>query len=135
MSASRRVSQWLKQAVREHWLPLLILVAPVNWVVWQSDASNAILMLPLPLIALIVGFTFRPRHVWLLWLGSVVVEWITVGLWGKYSDPGAGETAFSIMIEAFGWMFFGVLIPLWLGRLLREALADLGWHMRRRPGA
>lgn len=127
--------KWSKQAVREHWLPLLILVAPINWVVWQSDASNAIPMLPLPIIAFIIGFTLRPRHVWLLWLGSVVLEWVTVGLWGKYSDPGAGETVFSIMIEAFGWMAMGVLIPAWFGRLLRDVRHELGWRSHRRPGA
>jgi hypothetical protein len=119
----RRLVAWLVVAAREHWLALLILAVPINWVVYQSDASNAVPMLPLPIVAFAVGFFLRPRHVWLLWLGSVVLEWIVVGYMGKYNDPTGGETVFSIMIEAFVWMAFGVLIPVWLGRFARAGIA------------
>ena len=76
-------------------------------------------MLPLPIVAFVIGLALRPRHVWLLWLGAVVVEWVTVIAWGRYDVPGSGETLTSIMIEAFFWMALGVLIPVWLGRLVR----------------
>lgn len=130
MDVPQRRSRWLNRAVREHWLPLLILVAPVAWVVWQSDADNALPFLPLPLAALAIGYVYRPRHVWILWLGSVITEWAMVGLFGKFGDLGSGETIASIMVEAFGWMFIGVLIPAWIGRLLRGALIDLGQDLR-----
>ena len=78
----RRLVAWLVVAAREHWLALLILAVPINWVVYQSDASNAVPMLPLPIVAFAVGFFLRPRHVWLLWLGSVVLEWIAKQ-WGQ----------------------------------------------------
>lgn len=113
---------WLYEAARDHWLSLLILVAPIIWVVYQADkAENVIPMLPLPIVAFGIGLLLRPRHDWLVWLGAVVIEWITVIVWGKYNDPG-DETLMSIMIEAFFWMFFGVFIPVWLGRSLRSLI-------------
>lgn len=128
MSAIQRLSAWAMRALREHRLPLLILVPPIAWVVWQSDADTVFPLLVLPFVALLVGLALRPRHVWLLWLGSVVIEWIAVGLMGKYDDPSGNETAASIMIEAFAWMLFGVLIPVALGRLIRTDLIDEGRH-------
>lgn len=122
MNAFQRFPTWSKQAAREHWLPLAILVVPINWVVWQSDADNVYPFLILPLVAFVVGFSLRPRHVWLVWLGSVVVTWIVVGVWGKYGEAGSDETVASIMVEAFGWMFLGVLIPVWLGRFVHAAV-------------
>ncbi len=117
MTASKRTVEWLKSAGREHWLPMLILVAPIAWVVYQADkAENVLPMFPLPLVAIVVGFALRPRHVWLLWLGAVVTEWIVVLALGNYNDPESGETLTSIMIESFIWMLIGVLIPLWIGR-------------------
>lgn len=128
MPASQRLFAWLKTAAREHWLSLLILVVPINWVVYQADKARDIIpMLPLPLVAFAVGLALRPRHLWLVWLGSVVIQWIVMGIWGKYSDPG-DETVLSLALEAFGWMFVGVLIPAWFGRLLRS-----GFEQSRRP--
>jgi hypothetical protein len=116
--------RWLQTAAREHWLALVILVAPINWVVYQSDkAENAIPMLPLPIIAFVIGLVLRPRHVWLVWLGSVVIQWIVMGVWGKYNDPGE-ETALSLITEAFMWMLMGVLIPVWLGRIIRAEIKN-----------
>lgn len=126
MNASQRLSAWLKTAAREHWLALLILVIPINWVVYQADkAENLFPMLPLPLIAFAVGFALRPRHVWLLWLGSFVIEWVVVGYMGKFNEPGGGETVASILIEAPIWMAFGVLVPAWLGRFARRGIREM----------
>lgn len=120
MTPSQRLSAWLRTAAREHWLALLILVVPISWVVYQADkAQDVIPMLPLPLVAFAVGLVLRPRHLWVVWLGSVVIQWIVMGIWGKYSDPG-DETVLSLVLEAFGWMFAGVLIPVWFGRRLRS---------------
>ncbi|HUZ03498.1 MAG TPA: hypothetical protein VMU89_24395 [Thermomicrobiaceae bacterium] len=133
MTVLRRLSAWLKVAAREHWLSLLILAVPINWVVYQSDtAENILPMLPLPLVAFAIGLTLRPRHVWLLWLGSVVIEWLVVGYMGKYSEPGGGETVRSIVIEAFPWMALGVLVPVWLGRFLGSGLRE-GRHSDATP--
>lgn len=125
MTAMRHAAQWLREAARDHWLPLLVLAAPINWVVYQADtAENAIPMLPLPIVAFVVGLALRPRHVWFVWLGSVVILWLVMGLWGAYSDPGGGETVFSLILEAFVWMYFGVLLPVWLGRFIRNGIAQ-----------
>lgn len=124
MKLWQRLAAWSTAAASEHWLPLLILVAPINWVVWQSDADSVYPFLVLPAVAFVVGMVRRPRHVWLVWLGSVMLEWIVVGLWGKYDDPGSGETIGSIMLEAFGWMAMGVLLPVWYGRFTRAVLDE-----------
>ena len=121
MADARSIIPWLKSAAREHWLPLLLLIPPVVWVVYQSDAENILPMLPLPLAAFLIGLVLRPRHPWLLWLGSVVFEWIVVIAWGKYDVPGSGETLTSIMLEAFFWMAAGVWLPVWIGRAIRTA--------------
>lgn len=126
MNTLHRLAAWSKEAAREHWLPLLILAAPINWVVYQSDnAENIFPMLPLPAVAFAIGFALRPRHVWILWLGSVVIEWVVVGYMGKFNEPGGGETVASIMIEAFAWMAFGVLVPAWLGRVARRGIKEM----------
>ena len=131
MSMYHQVSGWLQEAVRDHWLALLILVVPINWVVYQADkAENVLPMLILPLTAFAVGFWLRPRHVWLIWLGSVVIQWVVMGAWGTYADAGPDETVASLILEAFGWMAFGVMIPVWLGRLARDGV-ELGWHADR----
>jgi hypothetical protein len=119
---------WLQQAAREHRLPLLILVVPIFWVVYQSDAETAVPLLILPVAAFLVGAALRPRHVWLVWLGAVVIQWIAMGVLGKYNDPGPDETVVSLILEAFAWMAFGVLLPVWLGRF-----ASSGLMRGRRP--
>lgn len=122
MDTIARLIAWLKKAVREHWLSIVILVAPINWVVYQADKADAITpMLPLPVTALVVGYVLRPRHVWLVWLGSVVVQLATMGVWGRYGNPG-DETVLSLFLEAFIWMFLGVLIPVFIGRFVRTRI-------------
>ncbi|HAX24407.1 MAG TPA: hypothetical protein PK593_06730 [Thermomicrobiales bacterium] len=115
------LTAWMKTAAREHWLPLLALAVPIFWVVWNSDASTAMPMLPLPIVALAVGYFLQPRRVWLVWLGAVVVQWVAMLVLGKYGDPGPDETRLSLTIEAFAWMAMGVLLPVWLGRFGRRA--------------
>jgi hypothetical protein len=123
MSASQRFWNWVKTAAQQHWLPLLILVLPIHWVVYQSDASSGGPLFVLPAAAFVVGYVLRPRHVWLIWLGAVVIQWIAMGILGKYADP-EDETVFSLILEAFAWMAIGVLLPVWLGRTARN-LRDL----------
>lgn len=118
------VTAWVRTAARQHWLPLLILAVPIFWAVWNSDADNALPMLPLPIAALAVGFFLRPRHVWLVWLGAVVIQWIAMLVLSKYGDPGPDETRMSITIEAVFWMAFGVLGPVWTGRFARGVVEE-----------
>lgn len=121
MNAFQRVGAWIKTAAREHWLPLLLLVLPIGYVVWNSDADSWLPLLPLPIAALVIGFVLRPRHVWIVWLGAVVIQWIAMGVLGKYGDPGPDETVLSLILEAFAWMAMGVLLPVWLGRFIQTA--------------
>jgi len=122
MGAFSRLFAWLKVAAREHWLPLLILAVPINVVVWRSDTAGPLLVLSVPLGAAVVGLVLRPRHVWLVWLGSVVIEWIALAVWGKYSHAGPDETPLSLTLEAFAWMALGVLLPVWIGRFVGRGI-------------
>lgn len=118
MTTYQRLSTWLTTAAREHWLPLLLLAVPIHLVVWRSETASFLFVMIVPFTAFVVGAALQPRHIWLVWLGSVVIQWIAMGIFGDYSDPGENETAASLIVEAFAWMAFGVLLPCWLGRLV-----------------
>lgn len=120
MAAVQHVGVWFREAARQHWLPLLVLVLPIHWVVYQSDADTVVPFLILPAVALLIGVVLRPRHVWLIWFGAVIIQWIAMGVLGKYTDP-EDETVLSLLVEAFAWMALGVLLPVWLGRWMRAS--------------
>lgn len=110
---------WITTAVREHWLPLVLLVVPIGLVVWGTELESTPFLFILPVAAFVIGFVLRPRHVWLVWLGAIVIQWVAMGVLGKYVDP-EDETVLSLILEAFAWMAIGVLLPVWLGRTLRK---------------
>jgi hypothetical protein len=122
-----RLKRWLKTAFEQHWRVLALLIVPIGLVVWASEWEDLPFVLILPVAAFVVGFALRPRHVWVVWLGAVVIQWIAMGVFGKYSDP-EGETVGSLILEAFAWMAMGVLVPMWLGRTLRSL------RQNRHPG-
>ncbi len=114
MSASQRVRTWVETAVQEHWLIVALLAVPIVLATWMS----AIVWL-VPLAAFVVGAALQPRHVWVVWLGSVVVLWISLGVWEVFNESTAddGETIVSVFFESFIFMAGGVLLPTWIGRL------------------
>lgn len=114
-----RLKQWLKTAFEEHRLALAALIVPIGLVVWASEWEGLLFVLILPVSAFAVGFALRPRHVWVVWLGAVVIQWVAMGVLGNYNDP-EGETVGSLILEAFAWMAMGVLVPVWLGRTIRS---------------
>jgi hypothetical protein len=122
MSVADKPRSWLETTVREHWRPLAILAAPITLAVavWVSESWLFALVLSVPVVAGAVGWTLRPRHVWVIWLGSVVIQWIAMGLFGRYGNAEPEETTASLMLEALIWMALGVALPLWLGRLVRN---------------
>jgi hypothetical protein len=109
----------MKAFLKEYGLPLLILVAFL--VIAELTEWTSLLFIPL---ALIVGLVFKPRHVWIPWLAVVLVLWIAYGLlwltgnW-PWPDPTRGETYSSFALEVVLFSAVGVLLPLWIGRLLR----------------
>lgn len=115
MSDAFGTGNWFKTAWEQHRLPLLLLVLPVGLVVLGAKLEFSLIFAVLPLAAFVIGVVLRPRHVWLIWLGAVVIQWIAMGVLGVYADP-EGETVLSLIIEAFAWMAMGVLLPVWLGR-------------------
>lgn len=134
MGAVERRQSWLRTAIREHWLPLLILIPAINVAVgvWPHQAVF-LLVLVVPIVAAIVGYVLRPRHVWLIWLGGVVIVWVSMAAWGRFNDPG-DETATSLMLEALIEVAAGVALPLWLGRLLRNSMLPRETRTSRHDG-
>jgi Kef-type K+ transport system membrane component KefB len=105
---------------------------------WHRDLGLALLLMIVPMIAsvfvagglltitaptaLAIGFFLRPRQLWPIWLGSVVMMWIVYGLaelLDLFPDDAAesGETWWSFALESFVFMAMLVLLPLWIGRL------------------
>lgn len=117
-----RIKHWSANAAREHWRALAFLVLPIGIAVWSTGIESALPLLVVPIAAFAVGYLLRPRHLWLVWLGAVVIQWIAMGVLGKYANP-EGETVGSLILEAFPWMAMGVLLPTFLGRTLSRLRA------------
>ena len=113
------LGRWLKTAFEQHWRALVLLIPPIGLVVWASEWEGLLFVLILPASAFAFRFVLRPRHVWFIWLCAVVIQWLAMAALGKYADP-EGETPFSLTVEAFAWMAMGVLLPVWLGRTVRN---------------
>jgi hypothetical protein len=124
MTIQQRTTAWLRELFREHWLPLLVMIAPIVLAVgvWTSESWWFALIIAVPVTAALVGYMLRPRHVWLMWAGAVVTQWIAMGIFDRYASAGPDETATSLVIEALIWMAIGVALPLWLGRIVGSAV-------------
>jgi hypothetical protein len=103
--------------------PLAIIAVPM---VMSVVSYGEWLLLAFP-AAIVAGYLFTPRSLWLVWLGSVVMMWVVYGgavlldvLPAPGEEPGDGETVWSFAIEAFFFMAGLVWLPLWVGRLLRH---------------
>ena len=125
------LGRWLKTAFEQHWRALVLLIPPIGLVVWASEWEGLLFVLILPASAFAIGFVLRPRHVWFTWLCAGVIQWLAMAARGKYADP-EGETPFSVAGEAFAWMAMGVLLPVWLGRTVRN-LVEAGRHSGPTP--
>ncbi len=100
--------------------PLMVFAVPLAVsLVWTGD-----LMIAIAPAMLLAGFLFAPRHIWLVWLGSVVMLWAVNGvaaLMGEFeSEAGNGETIWSFAFESLIFTAVLVLVPLWLGRKLHQ---------------
>jgi hypothetical protein len=124
MSSRQRITLWLRELFLEHWLPLLVMVAPIVLAVgvWTSESWWFSLVVVVPIAAAIVGYVLRPRHVWLMWAGAVGTQWIAMGIFNRYATAGPDETAASLATEALIWMAIGVALPLWLGRIVNTTI-------------
>lgn len=104
--------------------PLALIAIPI---VISAFGPGGILTLAFP-VAIVAGYLFAPRHLWVVWLASVVLMWASYGsavlldvLPGPAEDPSSGETIWSFAAESFMFMAVLVLLPLWIGRLLKRA--------------
>lgn len=116
----RRHTDWLHDVI----YPLLFFTAPLAVsLVWSGE----VLLLTLPVMFL-AGFLFAPRHLWLVWLGSIAILWAIQGvaaLLGEWTTETAedGETIWSFAAESLVFTAVLVLVPLWLGRKLHQVRA------------
>jgi hypothetical protein len=136
----------MKTLMLEYWLPLLVTSLAVIFAMRQPDKKAFLKEYGLPLliittlavafeiggawvlvcvpVAFLVGLAFRPRHIWVPWLGILValwtgfaVMWLT-GNW-PWQDPTHGETLGSVAIEVVVFTAVLVLLPLISGKFLR----------------
>jgi hypothetical protein len=120
MSVTGQKDETFRSVIRGHWLPLLILIVPINIAVgvWVLDFPWFAFVSAVPITAAVIGWIYRPRHVYVIWLGAILILWISMGLWGRYNDPGPDETVMSLILEAIIWMALGVALPLWAARTI-----------------
>lgn len=108
-------TDWLHDLV----YPLLFFAVPMAMMFWAGEW----LLLTVPMMFL-AGFVFAPRHLWLVWLGTVAILWGVQGvaaLMGEFeSEPGSGETLWGFAPVALVFTVVLVLVPLWLGRKLHQ---------------
>ena len=76
-------------------------------------------------LSLIVGFIYRPRKIWFLWIFSTVLLNVVYGtaallqlIPGPETDPSQGETVWTFLGESPIWMAMLVAIPMFVGRFL-----------------
>jgi hypothetical protein len=136
---------WLWQYV----VPSILMSLPVllPWLIWE-DAGGKLSQLDVglviaavivvPLLALVIGFTVRPKHGCLPPAVALVALWAGVALnrgMGQLTSEGA---FFSLIVVGPAWMFMIWLgkvlrmFTVWLGRALRDWLED--WLSRRQRG-
>ena len=110
----------MKDLAKEYGVPLLILI-PLA----VTFAIGGWVVLVYAIAALLVGLAFKPRHVWIPWLGSVLTLWTAgaalalSGNW-PWPDPAHGETFVSYAMEIVVFTAVLVLLPLFVGRTLRR---------------
>ena len=84
-----------------------------------SIASYGELLNLLALVSLYLGYKYKPRKIWVTWLVSVVLLWLTYGISAALSIipfQEGGETWWSFMLEAFIFMAGLVALPMWVAR-------------------
>lgn len=105
--------------------PLALIAVPI---VISAFGPGGVLTLAFP-VAVVAGYMFAPRHLWLVWLASVALMWASYGsavlldvLPSPSEDPSSGETIWSFAAESFVFMAGLVWLPLTIGRLLKRAV-------------
>jgi hypothetical protein len=121
VSTINQQESWLLTTFRDHWLPLLILIIPINIAVgvWVLDWPWFTFVAVVPIVSVAIGWIIRPHYIWVVWIGAVVILWISMGIWGRYNNAGPDETVGSLIAEAVIWMAMGVAVPMWIGRSVR----------------
>ena len=117
--------RWLADVPHTDWLhdvlyPVRFFAVPLAVsLVWPGD-----LILLIAPVMLLAGYLFTPRHLWMVWLGSLAILWGIQGvaaLMGAFaSDAENGETVWSVAAESLLFTAVLVLVPLWVGRTLRQ---------------
>jgi hypothetical protein len=106
-------------------LPLGLLVVPVL----LSLVSYGEYLIGCAPVAFAIGIILNPRRLWPIWIGAIVVMWVSYGTATLLHLPavegGGEETVGSFMFEAVIFMAVLVLLPLWLGRLVERLRARI----------
>lgn len=101
-------------------LAILISVIPIISSLFMSELLTLLFF-----TSLLAGIIKKPAKINQIWLTSVLLLWIIYGagiLFGILSAPGqtpGDETYASFMFESFIFMFFLVVIPIFVGRMIK----------------
>lgn len=111
---------------------------------WRHDLLYPLAVIAVPMVASVIGpgelltvtfpvsiaagYLFRPRLLWMVWLGSVVMLWAVYGganllniIEPLADDPAEGETWWTFALESFVFMAGLVWLPVSIGRFLASA--------------
>jgi hypothetical protein len=105
--------------LREYGLPLLLLTLPTIGIFWLDELGALILVA----VAFAIGLVLRPAHIWIVWLGTIVLWWLAGGAYSVFGnpppvDPALEETPLSFMVETIPFTALLVLLPMFLGRII-----------------
>jgi hypothetical protein len=139
----------METVLKEYWLPILVTSLLLILVIRLSEKKAFLKEYGLPtliasllllawgkwfLVAVVghflVGLAFKPRHVWIPWMGAVVAAWIywavlwLTGNW-PWTDPRRMETLGGAALETLIFSVAFTLLPLAFGKAIRWAAEDL----------
>ena len=120
-----------RRHLREYGLPLLLLTIPTIGIFWLDELGALILFL----VALSIGLVLRPAHLWIVWLGTIVLWWLAGGAYSVLDNPSPvdqepEETPLSFMFETIPFTALLVLLPMFLGRLVGRLQPEYRSGMR-----
>ncbi len=105
--------------------PLALIAVPM---VASVIGAGEWLIMAFP-VAIVAGYLFAPRYLWMVWLGAIVMLWTVYGTANLLNiiepladDPSQGETWWTFALESFVFMAGLVWLPVTIGRLLKRVI-------------
>jgi hypothetical protein len=120
------------EPLRTYGVSLLLLSLPTLGIFWLDELGALILFV----VAFAIGLILRPPHLWIVWLGAIVLWWLAGGAYSVFGDPPPvdpelEETPISFMVETIPFTAVLVLLPMFLGRVISRLKPEYRSDVRR----